>query len=273
VIFDDFFERGGNAFDSAYEYGDGYQERLLGQWMRNRGIRDEVFVIGKGAHTPYCDPENLTSQLHESLDHLQTDHVDLYFMHRDNPAVPVGEFIDVLDEHYQAGRIREHGVSNWTIERFEAANAYARATGKHPLSALSNHFGLAQAHDLPWAGCRHVTDAASKEWLTRTQTPLFPWSSQARGFFARADRHDPSDPELVRCYYSDDNFRRLQRVRALADARGVSPTSVALAYVLHQPFPTFALIGPRRLSETRTSTEALRVHLSPDEVDWLDLRT
>jgi aryl-alcohol dehydrogenase-like predicted oxidoreductase len=48
---------------------------------------------------------------------------------------------------------------------------------------------------------------------------------------------------------------------------------VALAYVLHQPFPTFALIGPRRLSETRTSTEALRVHLSPDEVDWLDLRT
>jgi aryl-alcohol dehydrogenase-like predicted oxidoreductase len=273
VMFDDFYERGGNAFDTAYEYRGRLMEKLLGQWMTDRGIRDDLFVIGKGAHTPYCDPANLDSQLFETLDDLQTDHVDLYFMHRDNEQIPVGEFVDVLDEHYRAGRVKAFGGSNWSRERLEAANAYAAANGKQGFTALSNHFGLAQAYDLPWAGCRHVTDEASKQWLRDTQLPLFPWASQARGFFARADPADTSDAQLVRCYYSDDNFERLRRARELAEQRGVTATAVALAFVLHQEFPTFALIGPRTPTETRTSFEALAIDLSPAEVAWLDLRS
>jgi predicted dehydrogenase/aryl-alcohol dehydrogenase-like predicted oxidoreductase len=272
VMFDDFYERGGNAFDTAYEYSGRLMERLLGQWMSNRGIRDELFVIGKGAHTPYCDPENLESQLLESLDDLQTDHVDLYFMHRDNESVPVGEFVDVLDRHYRAGRIGAFGGSNWTRERFDAANLYAAENGKQGFTALSNHFGLAEAYDLPWAGCRHVTDPESKRWLEEEQIPLFPWASQARGFFARADRDDLSDAQLVRCYYGDGNFERLDRARALAAQLGVAPTAVALAYVLQQNFPTFALIGPRTPTETRTSLAALDIELSPEQIAWLDLR-
>ena len=71
AMFDDFFAAGGNAFDTGYIYGGGLQERLLGQWIANRGIRDEVVAIGKGAHTPHCDPESITSQLTESLERLQ----------------------------------------------------------------------------------------------------------------------------------------------------------------------------------------------------------
>ncbi|WP_308465092.1 aldo/keto reductase [Rathayibacter soli] len=272
AMFDDYFERGGNAFDTAHEYNDGLQEKLLGQWIRNRGVRDDVFLIGKGAHTPYCDPGNLSSQLLTSLDRMQTDYVDLYFMHRDNESIPVGEFIDVLDEHYRAGRIRAFGGSNWSVERFTAANEYAAEHGKQGFTALSNHFGLAEAYALPWAGCRHVTDQASKRWLAETGTPLFPWSSQARGFFARADPSDTSDAELVRCYYSDSNFERLRRTRQLASEFGVSAMAVALAYVLQQPFPTFPLIGPRTIEETRTSLDALKIDLTPEHVRWLDLR-
>ena len=273
AMFDDFVERGGNAFDTAYQYAGGLMERLLGQWVTNRGIRDDVVIIGKGAHTPHCDPESITRQLFESLDRLQTDHVDLYFMHRDNPAVPVGEFVDVLHEHAEAGRIRAFGGSNWTIPRLEEANAYAAANGKRGFTAVSNHFGLARALDVPWPGCEHVTDDAGRQWFERTDTPLLSWSSQARGFFAgRAAPEDRSDPQLVRCYYSDDNFERLARARKLAETRGVTPTAVALAYVLAQPFPTFALIGPRTIDETRSSAHALTVTLTQDHVDWLDLR-
>jgi predicted dehydrogenase/aryl-alcohol dehydrogenase-like predicted oxidoreductase len=272
AMFDNFVELGGNAFDTGYVYGNGLMERLLGQWIANRGIRDEVMVIGKGAHTPHCDPESLTRQLTETLDRLQTDHVDLYLMHRDNLSIPVGEFVDVLDEHAKAGRIRAFGGSNWTIARFEEAQAYARANGKQTFAALSDHFGLARALDVPWAGCEHVTDPADREWLESTGTALLPWSSQARGFFARADPGDLSDPELVRCYYSDDNFERLGRARSLADELGVAPTAVALAYVLAQSFPTFALIGPRSLEETRTSLAGLDIELTPEQVAWLDLR-
>ncbi len=271
AMFDDFVERGGNAFDTAFTYGRGLQEKLLGSWMEARGIRDDVVVIGKGAHTPYCDPDSVGAELVISLERLRTDHVDLYFLHRDNPQIPVAEFVDALDEHVRAGRIRAFGGSNWTTARMDEANAYAAATGKQGFAALSNHFGLARAQELPWKGCEHATDAASKAWLARTGMPLFPWSSQARGFFSRADPRDRSDEQLVRCYYVPDNFERLTRTRTLADRLGVQPTAIALAYVLAQDFPTFPLIGPRSVAETRTSLEALAVDLTVDDVRFLDL--
>ena len=272
AMFDDFVERGGNAFDTAYIYGGGLMERLLGQWVANRGVRDDVVIIGKGAHTPHCDPESIVRQLDETLDRLQTDHLDLYLMHRDNEGIPVGEFVDVLDEQVRAGRIRAFGGSNWSIARYQEALAYADANGKQRFSALSDHFGLAHALDVPWAGCRYVTDDADREWLESTGTTLLPWSSQARGFFARADRDNTSDEELVRCYYSDGNFERLARARQLASELDVAPTAVALAYVLAQSFPTFPLFGPRSIEETRTSMAGVDVSLTDEQVRWLDLR-
>lgn len=272
IMFDDFVERGGNTFDTAYIYGGGKLEPLLGRWITDRGVRNDVVVIGKGAHTPHCDPESITRQLFETLERLQTDYLDIYFMHRDNLDIPVGEFVDVMDEHRRAGRIRVYGGSNWSLERFAEANDYAERTGKQKFSALSNHLSLAEAYDVPWAGCRHVSDPESRKWLAENQVPLFPWSSQARGFFTgRADPADRSDEELVRCYYSDENFERLRRARELGDKLGAPATAIALAYVLHQPFPTHALIGPRTLSETRTSLEALKIKLTPEQVRWLDL--
>ncbi|OUE09888.1 Glucose--fructose oxidoreductase precursor [Clavibacter michiganensis] len=273
AIFDHFVEQGGNAFDTGYIYGHGLLEGRLGRWIANRGIREDVVVITKGAHTPHCDPESITRQLLESLERQGTDYADIYLMHRDNPDVPVGEFVDVMDEHQRAGRIRSYGVSNWTPERFDEAQAYAKANGRAGFQALSDHFGLAEAYDVPWAGCVHVTDPASKAWLEERQVPLLPWSSQARGFFTgRARPDDLSDPELVRCYYGDENFERLRRAEQLGAEHGVQATAIALAYVLAQPFPTFPLFGPRTISEVRSSMRGLSVELTPEQVAWLDLR-
>jgi predicted dehydrogenase/aryl-alcohol dehydrogenase-like predicted oxidoreductase len=271
VMFDDFVEQGGNVFDTGYVYGDGQLEPLLGQWIHNRGIRDQVVIIGKGAHTPHCDPESLHRQLAETLERLRTDHVDLYLMHRDNLSVPADEFVDAMEQELAAGRVRAYGVSNWTLDRVEQATAYATRTGRAGIAALSNHFSLAEAYAVPWEGCVHVTDPAARKWLRANNLPLLPWSSQARGFFAgRARPDDRSDEELVRCYYSDTNFGRLDRARALAAELGVPATAVALAYVLHQPFPTFPLIGPRTLGETHGSLRALDVGLTAEQVAWLE---
>jgi aryl-alcohol dehydrogenase-like predicted oxidoreductase len=270
AMFDDFFARGGNAFDTAFIYHGGHQERLLGAWMKLRNVRDQIVLIVKGGHTPYCNPIDLTTQLAMSLERLGTDRADIYLLHRDNPMIPVGEFVDVLDEHARAGRIGAFGGSNWSTSRIDAANEYARKNGRRGFGVLSNQFSLARMLDAPWAGCLSAGDDESRAWLARTQTPLLAWSSQAQGFFAI----DPKDAsrDAARCWHGQDNFRRLERVKELARARGVHPTNVALAYVLHQPFPTFALIGPRQLSETRTTWPALAVELSQREIDWLDLR-
>jgi len=272
AMFDDFFERGGNCFDTAYTYGGGACERMLGQWIKNRGLREQVVILDKGAHTPHCDPESLTRQHLQSLERLQTEYVDIYMLHRDNPAIPVGEFISVLNEHKNAGRMRVFGASNWSIERVRAANRWAAEHGMAGFSAISNNFSLARMIDPVWAGCISASDAHSRAWLTDQQMPLMPWSSQARGFFTgRAHPEDHSDAELMRCWYSEDNFQRLERVSELARQRGVLTISVALAYVLCQPFPTFPLIGPRQLSETRTSFQGLAVELTSEDLRWLNL--
>lgn len=272
VIFDDFFERGGNVFDTAFIYMGGNSEQLLGQWIENRGVREQVVILDKGAHTPFCTPKDLDKQFMTSLERLRTDYVDLYAMHRDNPEVPVSEFVDVMNVHVRAGRMKIFGGSNWTIERFNAANEYARRTGQQGLSFLSNNFSLARMIEPPWAGCMSASTPEFRAWLTETQTPLLPWSSQARGFFLpHVTPEFSGDPEVVRCWFADDNFERKRRAAELAEKHGVEVINIALAYVLEQPFPTFPLIGPRNIVETRSSLRALEVDLSPDDVRWLNL--
>jgi predicted dehydrogenase/aryl-alcohol dehydrogenase-like predicted oxidoreductase len=270
ALFDDYFERGGNTLDTAHIYGDGLTEKFVGHWLKHRGGREQAVLIGKGGHTPWCTPDYLTQQLEESLGRLQTGHVDIYFLHRDNPAVPVGEFIDVLNGHVQAGRIGIFGASNWTLGRVAAANRYAQRKGLQGFTALSNQFSLARMVAAQWPGCLSAGDAVSRKWLKKTQIPLFAWSSQARGLFS--DRTGkPADQDLVRYWGAEDNDQRVQRARQLAEKKGVSPTSIAVAYVLHQPFPAFALIGPRTIAQMAGSFEALKVELSPQEVGWLNL--
>ncbi|MDX2006552.1 MAG: aldo/keto reductase [Meiothermus sp.] len=268
-LFDVFLSRGGNAFDTAWVYKSGASEAVFGDWMSRSRLRDQVVLIGKGAHTPRCTPEDLSLQLAESLERLRTDHLDVYLMHRDNPQVPVGEFVDVLNRHFRAGQMRVFGGSNWSLERLQAASAYASKHGLEPFGAVSNQFSLAQMLEPSWAGCLG-TDQALRAWLTQTQTPLFPWSSQARGFFVRADPADRADEELVRCWYSPANFARLERAQELARAKGLEPIQIALAYVLHQPFPTFPLVGCRSGAELDSSLGALEVALTPQKVRWLE---
>lgn len=270
AMWDDYFERGGNVFDTAFVYGGGLMEKIVGQWLRHRGVRDQSVLLVKGAHTPHCTPEGLSKQLEISLNRLQIDKADVYLMHRDNPDVPVGEFVDVLNQHKNAGRLSVFGGSNWSIERVAAANAYASAHGLQEFSALSNQFSLARMVEPIWAGCLSASDPASRQWLTDNAIPLFAWSSQARGFFTeRAGRDKLGDTELVRCWYSEDNFARRDRVLELAKKKNVSPIAIAGSYVLSQPFLTFALIGPRTIAETVSSLECLKVPLTPDELAWL----
>jgi predicted dehydrogenase/aryl-alcohol dehydrogenase-like predicted oxidoreductase len=273
AIFDAWFEAGGNAFDTAVIYGGGNHEKNLGHWMKNRGVRNDAVVNVKGAHTPDCNPIALSKQLLISLERLQIDRADLYMMHRDNPEIPVGEFVDVLNEHVKAGRIKTFGGSNWALARIDEANEYAKKKGLQGFSMVSNNFSLARMVNPVWTGCIQASDPQSRAWFTKTQIPLFSWSSQARGFFTERAHRDQTqnDEEMNRCWYSDDNWQRRDRVLEMATKRNVLPINIALAYVLNQPFPTFPLIGPRTLEELRTSLPALDVQLSPDEVKWLNL--
>lgn len=272
TVLDEYFEQGGNTFDTAYIYYGGGGDRALGHWVTSRGVRNDIVLLAKGAHTPNCTPQAISDELAKSLEGLQTDYTDLYIMHRDNPEVPVGEFITVLNEHLQAGRIQAIGCSNWTIERMVEANAYAAKHGLVGFGILNNQLSLARMLDPIWSDCLSCSDAQSRSWLTENQFPVMSWSSQARGFFTPHAHPDKrTNEELVRCWYSDDNFARKERAATLARERGVEEINIALAYVLAQPFPVWSLIGPATRSEVRSCFSTLDITLTPDEVRWLNL--
>jgi predicted dehydrogenase/aryl-alcohol dehydrogenase-like predicted oxidoreductase len=272
IALDAFFEAGGNLIDSAFHYGGGTQDRLIGQWVHSRGVRSDVVIIEKGAHSPLCYPDVIAKQLTTSLERMQTDYVDVYFMHRDNPDIPVGEFVDAMDAEVSAGRIRGPiGGSNWTRERMDQAIDYAERTGKTRPSVLSNNFSLAEMVDPVWPGCIASSDAGWKKWLREKKVINFAWSSQARGFFTeRSSPGNLSDSELARAWYSDLNFQRKARAEELGRRLGKEPIQIALAYVLNQPWPVVPLIGPANLAELRHSLEAASIKLTPEDVQWLE---
>lgn len=275
AIFDDYFERGGNTFDNGTIYRKWRASpSLIGQWMKHRGVREECVLLDKGAHSPWCWPGPMREEMNNALEAHQTDYIDIYMMHRDNTEVPVGEFVDAINGMIEAGMIRIYGFSNWSLERLIEAIEYAEKHGLVKPVCLSNQFSLAEMVNPLWSGCISSSTPKFKQWLAENNFALMPWSSQAHGFFT--DRSDPKKreiPNMVHGFYSDDNFRRKERAVKLAADKGVLPLNIALAYVLSQPFPTFPLIGPRTVRETRTSLPGIELKLTPEEIAWLNLET
>ncbi|MBB3109555.1 aryl-alcohol dehydrogenase-like predicted oxidoreductase [Paenibacillus phyllosphaerae] len=273
---DAFTAIGGNTIDTAYIYYGGKSEQAIGMWLEERGNRDQMNIWTKGAH-PNKDGSRVSKaaiaeELEISLERLRTSYVDLYALHRDDLNVPVGEILEWLNEHVEAGRILTFGASNWTTARLAEANAYAKANGLRGFSFSSPNLSLAKAQEPYWADCISI-DEESLAWHEESGLPILSWSSQARGFFTgRFTKEDRSDADLVRVFYNDANWERYARAEQLAKQKGVTTIQIALAYVLNQAFPTSAIIGPRNQAEMESCKEATELTLTQEEVQWLDLR-
>lgn len=286
TLLDEVFELGCRAFDTAHVYGNGDNERTVGRWINERGLRDKVVILGKGAHHSQdrkrVTPFDITADLFDSLARFKTDYIDLYVLHRDNSQVPVGPIVEVLNEHLQAGRIHAFGGSNWSYERVQEANEYAQARGLAPFAVSSPNFSLADQVKPPWDGCISISgpgQRAAQAWYAEKQIPLFVWSSLAGGFFSgrfNRDNLDTFESYLdklcIHSYCYEDNFKRLDRARELAGEKGLTIPQIALAYVLNQPMNVFALVGCQNGAEFKANVEALELKLSVEELGWLDLR-
>ena len=280
AMFDHFYSKGGNVFDTAYIYNNGKSDFYLGSWMESRNLRDEVVVLGKGAHTPDCLPEKIRPQLEETLSRMSTSYLDIYCLHRDNESLPVEGFIDTLNDLKNEGLIKVFGASNWSLERFKEANEYAEKEGKEAFTILSNNFSLAHMNNPVWPGCFSCSEDEYVNYLKEKQIAIFPWSSQARGFFLDSQEFsgashvaDPNREEQERVWGSEDNLERRSRCFELASKKSVDPIQMALAFVLNQEFPSFPLIGPRNFFETESSLEATKIELSLEETSWLNLKS
>ena len=288
ALLDQVYELGCNTIDTAHVYSGGNSERVIGRWMQARGLRDQIVIITKGAaHSEdrrRMTPFGLAADLHDSLARLKTDYIDLYLLHRDDPDISFEPIVDALNEHVRAGRIHAFGVSNWTHQRIEAANAYAQTKRLESFVASSPQFSLADSLDEPWPLCISISGSSgsiAREWYGQTQMPLLIWSPLASGFFSGRFRRDNLylfgerewDEVAVRTYANEANFQRLDRASILADEKGLTAAQVALAYVMNHPMNLFAVVGPHSGEKFKANIEASEVQLTPQEMDWLDLRT
>ena len=275
TMFDHFYRNGGRIFDTAYIYNHGNGDKYLGSWIKNRGLESSVMVLGKGAHTPQCEPKFIRPQIIESLERLQLNSMDIFCLHRDNPDIPIDEFVSALNDVVDEGLVHLIGASNWTLSRFAAARDYAEESNMTPFSVISNNFSLAAMVEPVWPGCVGM-DSELLNYVNNEGLILFPWSSQARGFFIPKKSSvldhfsNPTMEEEKRVWHSEDNLLRRDRCFEMAKNKGIEPIEVALAYVISTSPNIIPLIGPRNVFETNSSIKASKIILSQDELEFLE---
>lgn len=272
-----FIEAGGCFFDTAHCYSfwekDGYgaSERELGECLRRIGYWGKVVVATKGGHPDagegyrrpdfYLADDVIISDIDDSLERLQAERIDLYFLHRDDSRVPVSDIIGVLNSEIERGRLRYIGASNWSIKRIAEANEYAKKSGLHGFVTSEVQWSLSQPDWKIGADpvMRYITEE-DRKWYESVHIPIMAYSSTAGGYFARS-QDGLSDGTI--------NSKRKKRAVELANKLNCTPTQVALAYLLHQKPLTIPIFRTTKQSHLDEILSSVSVKLSGNQVRWL----
>ncbi len=286
ALLDAFRGYGGNFLDTAKVYSDwipgerSRSEKLIGAWLKERGGRAQIVLATKGAHfdlsTPHISrvtPADIINDLDASLVNLQTDWIDLYWLHRDDPARPVGEILETLQAQVRAGKIRCYGASNWGAVRLEEARTYAMQHRLDGFAAVQNLWNLAHVERSAMADPTIVAmDAELWDFHRRHNLAAIPFSSQANGLFQKLASGGSAalSPNQQRIYLNPITERRAARLHELAAQTGLTVTQIVLGYLLSQPFPTIPVFSSRSLAQLEDTLTAAEVRLTPEQVEFLE---
>ncbi|MGN0634349.1 MAG: aldo/keto reductase [Oscillospiraceae bacterium] len=249
-LLDEYYRHGGRCIDTARAYcawleeGEDSSETVIGRWLKERGCRDEMIICTKGGHPPLEDMyqsrlsrEELEYDLSRSLETLGVDHVDIYFLHRDDESIPVEEIMPILNDFYKSGRVHFLGASNWTAARIEKANKFAEENGMEPFRVSQINYSLAHSSTDtfgdPTVVCMNLREF---RWYQRNQFPVMAYSPQAKGFFAKMAKGDPAKNLPEGQFTSTANLARLARVKQLSAQLDIPPAVIPLGYLNSQPF-------------------------------------
>ena len=282
-VLDAAFSAGITSFDTARGYGK--SEWTLGDWINRRGVRDKVTVISKGAlHGLFgnnrVNEKCIRADLDKSITALNCGYIDIYLLHRDNPKVPAGEFVELLNEFKSKGYVKAFGVSNWTYERIKEANDYAEKHSLTPLTVSEPHFSLAVAGRWTWIGCTSVTgekNACEREWYKNTKLPLFAFSPLGGGFLSGRvksediKRTSKSMSHAMRVTFMlEENAKRLRRAEELSQKTGYTVAQIALSYVINSGLNAFAITGSGSVQTLSDSAAAADITLTAEQIKYLE---
>ncbi len=267
-------ELGINFFDTADAYSLGVSEEILGRALNDFTRREEVVIASK-VFFSMGDKPNLggLSRVHimqaidDSLRRLGTDYIDLYQIHRWDPETPIEETLEALHDVVKSGKVRYIGASSMYAWQFSKSLYLADLRGWTRFVSMQNHYNLVYREEE-----REMGPLCRSEGIG-----VIPWSPLARGFLSGNRSHQDwgetarakSDEFAHQMYYQESDFTVVERVVELAQQRGVTPSQIALAWLLHQPEVTAPIIGASKMTHLEEDIAAIDIKLSPEELDTL----
>ena len=266
-------ELGITFFDTANVYSDGSSEEITGRALKELTRREEVIIatkvhgaMGEGPNSRGLSRKHIMWQIDESLRRLGTDYVDLYQIHRFDPATPLEETLEALDDLVRAGKVRYLGASSMDAWRFSKALHLQRANGWARFVTMQDHYNLVNREEE-----REMLPLCADEGVGS-----LPWSPLARGRLTRdwdATTDRSATDEFGKTLYAaqEDSDRRVAAaVAEVAEARGLPRAQVALAWVSRNPVVTAPIVGGTRASHIEDAVASLDLELTDDEVALLE---
>ena len=277
-LYDMYVENGGNHIDTAHLYVGGESERILGEWLKGKS-RDGLYIATKGAHPPLDNMNasrltrtDIRADLEESLKNLSLDYVDLYWLHRDNPVADIAEVMETLNELIKEGKIRSIGCSNWTGERIKQANEYAKNHGLKGFCASQIKWSLARTSPSYADDPTLVEMNASEfEFYKESQIPVIAFASQGKGFFSKVYNSgvDSLSDKAKDRYLCEDNLRRYEAVKTLAQKYNTSVGAIAVAWIASQTdVCAMPIIGCKNKAQLADSLKSADLALTQEEIEF-----
>ena len=269
-------DAGVNFFDTADVYSLGESEKVTGNLLKFFGVRRENVIVATKVNGQMSDDINakglsrkhILDSIDKSLKRLQMDYVDLYQIHRWDYETPIEETMEALNDVVRAGKARYIGASSMFAWQFSKAQHTAQSHGWSRFVSMQNHYNLVYREE-------------EREMMPLCQDQgvgLIPWSPMARGFFAKNRKpggggetaRANSDPFANQLYFREEDFTVADRANEIADARGVSGSQIALAWILSKPYVNSPIIGATKMDHLEQAIAALDIKLSEEEVKRLE---
>ncbi|CAL1708523.1 unnamed protein product [Somion occarium] len=268
-VLDAVYASGCTFWDTADRYGD--SEDLIGKWFKRTGKRNDIFLATKfgldsniPGRTVCGDPEYVPKAFQRSLSRLGTDHVDLYYLHRPDPEVPIELTVGAMAELVKAGKVKYLGLSECSIETLRRAHAV------HPISALQVEYS-------PFTLDIEDEKVGLLKAARELGITIIAYSPLGRGMltgrYRSPDDFEEDDFRRLVPRYSADNFPNVLKIvdglKAIGERHGATAGQIALAWVLAQGEDVIPIPGTSKIENLKENLGALKVKLTTDEVQQI----
>ncbi|WP_037068102.1 aldo/keto reductase [Pseudonocardia acaciae] len=270
AVLDAYAEAGGNFVDTADSYfwrkpgnSGGESETIIGDWLASRSNRDDMVLatkVGSWPERPGLSRQNIAAAVDDSLRRLRTDHIDLYYAHKDDPDTPPEETLAAFDELIKAGKVRHIAASNFTADRLAESLAVSEREGLARYVALQPHYNLVE-RDYE----RELAPLLAERGLS-----CLPYFALAKGFLTgKYQANTPVDSvraEGAGAYLDERGRRVLAELDAVAERHGARPATVALAWLAAQPTVSTPIASARTTDQLTDLLALAELKLDDDDL-------